>query len=392
MLVGLGGLVTSKGVGMAVPDWPTSYGYNMFLLPIATWRTGGIFDEHTHRLWASIVGVLVVALTRWLGGRSACKPLILCGVVEIVAGLLLLRLGSDWSGAGHFLIGIGGVVLLAGLVRVNNPRSSGSLPLLGWTAFGLVQLQGLLGGLRVVLDAHVLADVRMGTAFGVLHGILGQVFLVVLAIIALRLSRRWVESVRPEPGRPSSNGMEWLLAGVTLLILIQLLLGAAMRHQHAGLAVPDFPLAHGQLYPSTAADSIASYNAQRLDARDFNPITPFQIHLHMAHRMVALSLLALVPWAAWRFRAATRSLAVPGRRLAGWWMALVVAQAALGIVTVLRNKPADVATAHVMIGALCLAFGAMLSLIAREFSIATENPVMQARAHSQTQPAPRFQS
>ena len=108
MLVGLGGLVTSKGVGMAVPDWPTSYGYNMFLLPIATWRTGGIFDEHTHRLWASIVGVLVVALTRWLGGRSACKPLILCGVVEIVAGLLLLRLGSDWSGAGHFLIGIGG--------------------------------------------------------------------------------------------------------------------------------------------------------------------------------------------------------------------------------------------------------------------------------------------
>ena len=59
-LVGMGGLVTSHGVGMAVPDWPTSYGYNMFALPISTWLTGGIFHEHTHRLWASEVGILTI--------------------------------------------------------------------------------------------------------------------------------------------------------------------------------------------------------------------------------------------------------------------------------------------------------------------------------------------
>ena len=70
-LVGVGGLVTSHGVGMSVPDWPTSYGYNMFALPVSVWLTGGVFYEHTHRLWASLVGVLVVALTRWLGGRRA---------------------------------------------------------------------------------------------------------------------------------------------------------------------------------------------------------------------------------------------------------------------------------------------------------------------------------
>ncbi|HNQ74873.1 MAG TPA: hypothetical protein PKN95_14890, partial [Verrucomicrobiota bacterium] len=109
-LVGLGGLVTSHGVGMAVPDWPTSYGYNMFALPVSLWLTGGIFHEHTHRLWASLVGILVVVLTRWLGGKKAQLPLLVIGLVEILAGIGLLRLGADWKGAGHFLAGIGGVV------------------------------------------------------------------------------------------------------------------------------------------------------------------------------------------------------------------------------------------------------------------------------------------
>lgn len=78
-LICMGGLVTSKGVGMAVPDWPTSYGYNMFALPIATWFTGGVFDEHTHRLWASTVGLLVVALVRCLGGVESRRVLLAIG-------------------------------------------------------------------------------------------------------------------------------------------------------------------------------------------------------------------------------------------------------------------------------------------------------------------------
>ncbi len=48
-LIALGGLVTSREAGMAVPDWPTTYGYNMFFFPIRLWQ-GGIFDEHVHRL------------------------------------------------------------------------------------------------------------------------------------------------------------------------------------------------------------------------------------------------------------------------------------------------------------------------------------------------------
>lgn len=401
-LVGIGGLVTSKGVGMAVPDWPTSFGYNMFALDLSLWLTGGVFDEHTHRLWATLVGVLVVALTRWLGGYESRKPLIGIGLVEIMAGLGLLALGPNWKGAGHFLMGIGGVVLLAGFVWVRNRRLPGSLPQLGWVAFYLVQIQGLLGGLRVVLDAHILADVRLGTAFGILHGCLGQIFLVLLCVIAVFVSRWWITGVTgrnrdsalqyDDPTQPAMNAARGWVYFATGVIFLQLLLGAAMRHQHAGLAVPDFPLAHGQLYPATDPESIHKYNVWRIDHREFNPVTAAQIHLHMVHRFTGLGLLILVPYAAWRFRRAARGFQATGGGLANVWTGLVLVQAGLGILTVIQNKPADIATAHVMVGAACLVTGAVLSLVAAEFSIATAKTVMQSRAHSLASPAPQTQT
>src|ERR1017187_10667882 len=65
-LIFSGGMVTSKGGGLAVPDWPTTFGYNMFLFPVSKW-VGGIFFEHTHRLIASIVGFMTIILAVWLG-------------------------------------------------------------------------------------------------------------------------------------------------------------------------------------------------------------------------------------------------------------------------------------------------------------------------------------
>src|ERR671912_2735282 len=63
-LIFMGGLVTSHGAGMSVPDWPNSYGYNMFTFPPSKW-VGGNFYEHTHRLMGTIVGMLSIALTVW---------------------------------------------------------------------------------------------------------------------------------------------------------------------------------------------------------------------------------------------------------------------------------------------------------------------------------------
>src|SRR5271167_489844 len=62
LLLGLGGLVTSHEAGMSVPDWPNTYGYNMFLFPPRLW-IGGILYEHTHRLMATVVGFLSIVLT-----------------------------------------------------------------------------------------------------------------------------------------------------------------------------------------------------------------------------------------------------------------------------------------------------------------------------------------
>ncbi len=63
-LIFMGGLVTSHGAGMSVPDWPNSYGYNMFLFPPRLW-IGGILYEHTHRLMGTAVGMLSIVLAFW---------------------------------------------------------------------------------------------------------------------------------------------------------------------------------------------------------------------------------------------------------------------------------------------------------------------------------------
>jgi cytochrome c oxidase assembly protein subunit 15 len=65
LLIFAGGLVTSTGSGLAVPDWPTTYGWSMFTFPLDKW-VGGIFYEHSHRLIASVVGMLIITLAVWL--------------------------------------------------------------------------------------------------------------------------------------------------------------------------------------------------------------------------------------------------------------------------------------------------------------------------------------
>src|SRR5947209_8632207 len=64
LLIAAGGMVTSTESGLSVPDWPTTYGWNMFTFPLSKW-VGGIFYEHGHRLVASFVGFLTVILAIW---------------------------------------------------------------------------------------------------------------------------------------------------------------------------------------------------------------------------------------------------------------------------------------------------------------------------------------
>ena len=87
-----------------------------------------------------------------------------------------------------------------------------------------------------------------------------------------------------------------------------------MRHQHAGLAIPDFPLAYGKLWPAMDAGSVAHYNQQRMEIVAVNPITAFQIGLQMIHRLLALAILGAVAFAAWSARRA-----LGGKNLLSRW-------------------------------------------------------------------------
>jgi len=292
-------MVTSKNVGLAVPDWPTTFGYNMFLFPVSKW-VGGILFEHTHRLMGSVVGFLTIILAVWLW----------------------LREDRPWV------------------------RS------LGVIALGGVILQGILGGLRVTM---------MKDEIGIFHACIAQAFLGLLVVIALVTTNFWqtLANLRIDPLKLTQ--IKTLAIGITLAIYLQLALGATMRHQHRDLAILDFPTANGAWIPDTSAAALAKINAWR-DARGLSDVTAFQIWLQMVHRFLALVIaIAVIAFSLRVWRDAPRFVAL--KRLSILWVVLVTCQIALGAWTIWSNKAADIATAHVAVGAIMLSFGVSIAAI-----------------------------
>ena len=353
VLIGIGGLVTSHGAGMAVPDWPNSYGYNMFTFPVSMW-VGGILYEHSHRLAGSVVGFLTLVLALWLNGRPAAKWLRWGSLVGLALGVAVSTSAQVKLDNVLFLVGTGAVGFGLSFVWPKHEPISPRLARYGLLALVLVIVQGILGGLRVTALADWL---------GIFHGTLAQCFLVLMCAVALVTSGWWQRlKMESQPVTVPASVRNFLLL-TTLLMLGQLALGASMRHQHAGLAVPDFPLAHGKVWPATDAVSLDAYNRARHDHREFKAITAGQIYLHMAHRIGALVVFGHVLGCLLKLRRAVGG-AHPLARVAGGWFALICVQFGLGIWTVLSTKAADIATLHVLVGAASLVTGALLTLLA----------------------------
>lgn len=171
-LIWVGGLVTTYDAGMAVPDWPGTYGYNMFLYPLETWLWGpfDLLVEHGHRLLGSLAGLIAIALV------------IACFRFE----------SRRW--VRHCSIGL--------LV--------------------LVILQGSLGGMRVLMDARLLAKI---------HGCVGPAFFASVVAFCVVTSRWWRQvSENPLPG---ARAPRWFASSASLLLLVsflQLAIGAMLRH------------------------------------------------------------------------------------------------------------------------------------------------------------------
>ena len=140
-LIFVGALVKSFEVGLSVPDWPTTYGFQMFAFPWSD-MVGGIFYEHSHRMLATIVGAMTLGLSIWLSFSET---------------------------------------------RVNVKK-------LGYVSLILVITQGLLGGLTVMFF--------LPTAISMIHGITAQTFFLVIILIAYSLSKEFSDrNSKPDSNR-----------------------------------------------------------------------------------------------------------------------------------------------------------------------------------------------
>jgi len=225
LLIFKGALVTSHNAGLAVPDWPTTFGENMFLYPYRLW-IGGVFFEHGHRVLASAIGLLTVILCMWLW----LKP------------------------------------------------PSLILKILGITALIMVCLQGTLGGLTVI---YKLPDV-----ISIAHGILGQTFFLVTITIAFLTNKAVKENI---DNSPSSAKLSLSRLGclATAALYFQLLLGAMTRHGEAGLAVLDFPTIGGSYIPLFNSTMMEAINQLR-EAKFMAPVSVYQVTCHILHRFGAI--------------------------------------------------------------------------------------------------------
>jgi cytochrome c oxidase assembly protein subunit 15 len=311
-LVWVGGLVTTHDAGMAVPDWPNTYGYNLFLYPWTEWFAGpwDLFIEHGHRLLAALVGLL-------------------CIVFVVVVWRAESRRWVRYASLGALMLVIG---------------------------------QGILGGMRVVLDQRTLA---------MIHGCVGPLFFTYCVLLATVTSRSWCEQRSDDRQRSRSRVVLAAASITTLLAYLQLLAGAQLRHVGSSVA------------PAT-----------------FRALVVFHLIGAGAVLVATVYLAAL----ARRGGAADRWLRVP----AIWLVAIVALQIALGggawVVNygwpswfgdypwaaqwlvntdgALRARgqlQANITTAHVATGSLILAISAMIALRAARFA-----------GRLQSMPAPSF--
>jgi cytochrome c oxidase assembly protein subunit 15 len=276
-LIFAGAMVTSTGSGLAVPDWPNTYGWFMFSFPLSK-MVGGIFYEHGHRLIASTVGFLCIIQAFWLQRREPKR-----------------------------------------FVRT-----------LGWLSLAAVIVQGLLGGITVIL--------LLPKAVSISHAALAEIFFCINVSIAFFTSR-WYERLASMEKGDAPVKMAW---GLTGLVYAQILAGAVMRHLGAGLAIPDFPLSFGRVVPVFATNEIVAAYVHRVGGF-----------------VVAAAVIAM----------AVRLLRYEGnhplRALAQLMLVVVATQVLLGGYVIWSGRQPHITSLHVMLGATTLALSVILTLASR---------------------------
>lgn len=297
VLVALGAFTTSIGAGMAFPDWPLSNGS---VNPHGWLTEIDKFAEHSHRLSGVMMGLITIVLAVWL--------------------------------------------------HRNEERAW--LRRLGWWALGIVIVQGLIGGKRVLLDSLSVPgfDMTLGQMLRLPHGLLAQVYVCMLFAIGAGLSRSWVENTLGEAG-PRVRRLGWWCVA---LIFVQLGVAVTMRHNYAGLAIPTFPFStpEGGLLPAH---------------------WDYKVVLQFAHRVMAAligGLILVYGHYLWR----EKSLTPPLRAASFLLVGLVAGQIYLGAQIIWTGRSVTMTTGHVILGALTLAITFGVAFFTQRGSIERARP------------------
>ncbi len=272
-LIVAGAQVTSNDAGLAVPDWPLAYGQ---AFPERWMEVRNVFIEHFHRIYAFAVG--------WMA-----------------AGLAL---------ACQFL----------------EPRAY--VRKLAWLLPVMVLCQGLIGAARIINFNRLW--------IAMLHGIFGQLTFAAFVTLAVFMTAAWRHGEGEQQmeigGQPESRALHHeartLPIALAILLLSQLTLGAVMRHERWGLAIPGLPLLHGALPDLSVPGAAVAF----------------------FHRLLGLAVALLLFLQGMALRAGGSKV----RRIAFVMIALALTQILLGVATVLSGRNPWLASAHTAGGALLL--------------------------------------
>ena len=297
LLIFAGALVKSHEVGLSVPDWPTSYGYQMFAFPLSD-MIGGIFYEHGHRMIAAIVGFLTL----------------------ILAFSIYHTDDQLW------------------------------LKKTGFLALGLVIVQGLFGGLTVLF--------LQPTPISVIHALFAQTFFMVTILIAYGLSDERAHRIPYD--KVDNAGLKIPAYWVMGLVYIQLIIGALMRHTQSGLAIPDFPLAGGYLWPPFNQTMLNTVHAMQFDL-DVPFASMSQVVVHFLHRLGGVSVAIAVGWLSWKIYQLKDSDNRIYRQTVLLDMLLLL-QITLGAFTIWSLKEPLITSIHVVNGATILGLSMLMVL------------------------------
>ncbi len=266
VLIYAGGLVTTIGAGLAVPDWPLSFGS---LNPSGWWKQPMVREEHGHRLIGATVGLLTLMMTIWIVFKEKSRHVRLLSVLALV----------------------------------------------------MVIIQGILGGLRVI-DKNIY--------FAMVHACLAQVFFCTLVTLMWFTSSLWINR-KNDPSECFTKKEKRLAVIVFSLVVLQLIIGAIMRHSGAGLAIPTFPLIFGGILP---------------------PHWNFSICIHYSHRVLALIILIHV-FIQWNSLRGQPFFIV--RALVHLTACIIIFQTFLGGAIILTGRSIVPTNLHVLTGAFILA-------------------------------------